>query len=947
LSGATLSRLKARASAGDAAWTALQGKCDGYVNGTMYAPNGSAYPDFPNVGQGYQGEDYVPAIRALGLCYRTTSDSNAQSRYGAAGARLLDAMSTPPSSGGESPSTDSGYGIRNYVVGMAFGFDWLYPALPASTKSNVITSINTWIDWYDHNGFINNDPIGNYFAGYFLAKTAAALATDGDNPNAAGYWDDVVTRMWGTLVQPAFSNEMAGGGWPEGWGYGKKAVLSMAEALWATKTATGLDWWTELPFAHDEALYTMNFAWPSLAQMDDQGTIRSGTNIRPSTELLTGLATMLEALGDDTSTGVRGFAADVAAAAGDDRSPWSEFLYGDPAAPTASYVNSELSHFASGPGHVAMRSSWDKTAVWGAFSGGPYIDAGDSGEELFDAGSLSVVVGNQPLLINPTGWLPENDGTAGEDFVYDDSYGAKERRLYNTFFVDDASNPYNPGQNSASPTDSQAHVEGYEAEASFVHARGVGLADQYGSSGSHPVTQFTRDLVYLRPGTFVLFDRTTVAQSSADQWLAFHTPVAATAAATADSSQRRYDVVVGSNVVGSIRSLLPKNASVSATSLPASASRLEVHAPVRAAAQQWLSVVTAGATTGEQVRLSAADGNVAAGNLVGVELLAPQSQVVLFSADQAAAATVTSADYTVSAADANHVLVDIEPSSSGYSVTATVSDGKMRIQVSPGGSFVASAAKTLSFSVSATGAVTATVPSETAPAPTPAPVPPPTPDPAPAPDPAPDPTPVPAPAPAPSAATTVTFTQSVDGYAGVTDASIANLDYSATDNPIGTVYTNNDVLYTYTLDYTAKGLIRFDLTQIPTDASILSAKLDMTFESWVSPQELLGNFLTTPWSESAQGFGWTSGGAGSNWSVPGIGSADVHGPTFAFADIDASGYQRRSVTLDAASVQAWVRNASANQGLVLANSDAGKVLRIYSSEVSDPAKRPTLTVTYQ
>jgi len=921
LTDATLSRLKARASAGDATWTALKAKCDGYATGTMYAPNANAYPDFPNVGQGYQGEEYPPAIRALGLCYRATSDADAQARYGAAGARLLDAMSTPESAGGQKPSTDSGYGIRNYVVGMAFGFDWLYPALSASTKSRVVTSINAWLDWYDQSGFIKNDPIGNYFAGYFLAKTTAALATDGDNPKAAEYWNDVVSRMWGTLVKPAFTSKMAGGGWPEGWGYGKKAVLSMAEALWATKTATGLDWWKELPLAHDEAAYAIYFSWPSLKHMDDQGTIRSGTNIRPSTELLTGLATMLEAMGDSASQGVRGFAANVAATAGDDRAPWSQFLYGDPVAPTSTYQGFELSHFAAGPAHVAMRSTWDNGAVWGGFSGGAYINAADSGEQLFDAGSLSVVVGDQPLLINPTGWLPQNAGTAGEDLVYDDSYGTKQRRLYNTFFVDDASNSYNPGQNSAGPSSTGAHVERYEAQSGFVHARGVGLGSQYGTGSSHPVSQFTRDLVYVRPGTFVLFDRTTVAQSSADQWLSFHTPVAARSAATADASQRRYDVVVGSSTVGSIRSLLPKSATVSATSLPASASRLEVHAPVRAAAQQWLSVVTAGATTGEQVRLSAADGNVAAGNLVGVELLAPQSQVVLFSADQAAAASVTSADYTVSAAAANHVLVDVEPSSSGYSVTATVADGKLRIRVSPGGSFIASAAKTLSFAVSATGSVTASVPSAVS-------------------------TPAPTPTPTPGAATTITLTQGVNGYTGVTDASIANLNYSASSNPTGTVYKTNDVLYTYALDYTAKALIRFDLSQIPTSASVLSAKLDMTFESWVSPQELLGNFLKTPWSYSASSFGWSSTGS-SAWSTPGIGSGDVNGPAFSFVNIDASGYQRRSVTLDAASVQAWVRSASANQGVVLANRDSGKVLRIYSSEAADATKRPSLTLTYQ
>ena len=103
------------------------------------------------------------------------------------------------------------------------------------------------------------------------------------------------------------------------------------------------------------------------------------------------------------------------------------------------------------------------------------------GRATLQRGRLSVVVGDQPLLINPTGWLPQNAGTAGENLVYDDGYGTRQRRLYNTFFVNDASNPYNPGQNSLSPTDSEAHVERFEDRGGFVHARGVGLEDQYGS----------------------------------------------------------------------------------------------------------------------------------------------------------------------------------------------------------------------------------------------------------------------------------------------------------------------------------------------------------------------------------------------------------------------------------------------------------------------------------
>jgi hypothetical protein len=937
LSDAVLTRLRARAASGDAAWTELKQRCDGYATGTAYPPNGNAYPNYPNVGQGYQGEEYLPVIRALGLCYRASSDAAAQARYADAGSRVLVAMSTPVAAGGQKPSTDAGYGIRNYVVGMAIGYDWLYPALSASTKSAVVSSINAWIDWYDASGFSNGHSIGNYFAGYFLAKTMAALATEGDNPKAAAYWDDVVTRMWGKLVKPQFTSMMSGGGWPEGWGYGKKAVLSMAEALRATKTATGLDWWSEVPLAHDQAQNAMHFAWPSLKHVDDDGTIRSGTSTRPSAELFTGLASMLEAAGDTSATAVRSFAADVVSIAGDDRAPWAKFLYGDPAAAATSYATAGLSHWASGPSHVAMRSGWDTKAVWAGFSGGAYINAPDSGEQLFDSGGLRVVVGDQPLLINATGWLPQNAGTAGEDMVYDDGYGTRQRRLYNTFFVDDASNPYNPGQNSKSPESSRAHVERYEDRAGFVHARGVGLGDQYGSSTAHPVAQFTRDVVYVRPGTFVLFDRTTVAKADADQWLSFHTPVAAVRGTTADSTQRRFDVSPAGVTVGSINSLLPRSAAVVTTSLPAGASRLELHAPVRSASQQWLTVVSAGAAA-PQVRLSSEDGNVASGNLVGVET---QGQVVLFAADQAGTGSVTSADYTVAQAAAKHVLVDVEPSSAGYSVTATPESGKLRIRVSPGGVVKASASKTLSFDVAADGGVTGNDPgtSTSAPAPTPTPEPTLTPEP----------TPTPEPEPTPSSGTSKTssFTQGVDGYSGVSDASISNLYYSSTSTPAGTTFKTNDMLYTYTLDYTTKALLKFDLTQVPTGAKVVAAKLGLTFESWTSPQALVGQFLGTPWSIASASLGWTNGGAGAAWKTLGIGATDVVGTSFLFSSIDASGYQRKTVALDPASVQRWVSFPLENQGLVLASRDLGKVLRIYSSEATDPGKRPTLEVTFQ
>ncbi|MDB4996588.1 MAG: hypothetical protein JWM74_4020 [Myxococcaceae bacterium] len=708
LTGPVVTRLKARAAANDAAWTALKAQCDGYATGTMNAPSATAYPNFPNVGQGYQGEEYVTPIMSLGLCFRTTEgvDAAAAARYGAAGARLLDAMSTPASSGGQSPATDSGYGIRNYGVGMAVGYDWLYPALTPSTRERVIASLNSWIDWYDVSGFSRDHSVGNYFIGYLLAKTTTALATEGENAKAAGYWSDVETRMWGQLVKPQFSTAMAGGGWPEGWGYGPRAVRGVAEFLWAVKTAKNLDWAKDVPQIKDQANYVSYFAWPSLKHMDDQGTVRSGTNIKPSAQLATSLAMILEYMGDPGAPTARAFASDVLKTSGDDSAAWQSFLYWDPTLAQTDYKTRPLSYAATGPGHIAMRSTWATDASWGALSSGTYINSPDSGEEMFNQGSLSVVSGDNPVLVNATGWIPQTAGSAGEDFVYNDTWGSKDRTLYNTFFVADATNPYSPGQAGLGPSEAQTHLERVDEQVGFVRSRAAKVEQMYGNAVK-PVQQFTRDLVFVRPGVFVLFDRTSIANAAADQWLGFHTAAAPVSAATADSSQKRFDVQKAGATIGSIRTLLPKGASTTQVSLPGGVVRLEEHAT--GAQQDWLTVVTTTGATPEQQRISTADGNVVSGGVVGVNVQSARNQVVLFPADHAGTSTTSAAKYTVAAtADADHILVDVAPSASGYAVTATVSGSNVTVDVRQGGSFKPSAQGSLSFTVTKAGAVTPT-----------------------------------------------------------------------------------------------------------------------------------------------------------------------------------------------------------------------------------------------
>src|SRR5690606_38666960 len=91
LSEALLERLRQRASAGDAAWTALAKTCDDYAGGTVHAPSGAKYPGYPDIGQGYQGDEYYPPMLSLALCYRVTESTDPASakRYAEAGKRVL------------------------------------------------------------------------------------------------------------------------------------------------------------------------------------------------------------------------------------------------------------------------------------------------------------------------------------------------------------------------------------------------------------------------------------------------------------------------------------------------------------------------------------------------------------------------------------------------------------------------------------------------------------------------------------------------------------------------------------------------------------------------------------------------------------------------------------------------------------------------------------------
>ncbi|MGW1617086.1 hypothetical protein ACWCQZ_48660 [Streptomyces sp. NPDC002285] len=711
----TLSSLRQRAANNDPGWVALKKKCDHYLTGTVEWPDGQDYPNGGSIGEGYQGSSYFDAIANLGICYqvaRGTSPSNAE-RYGAKGVDLLVHMSAPESDPHAPPvARDHVYGIRFYGLGMALGYDWLRDALTAAQRTRVYTAIDRWVDTYESIGFENHSPNGNYFAGYYATKAVAALATEGDDPRAAAQWKDFLDRVHGKMVQPFYAANLSGGGWPDGQNYGPVAAFNMILPAVAAKTAKNVDLvHADKPytFPSGTAKWYMYNLWPSLKQVDDRGTMRNYGDPAPaSPKIISAVAGMMRYWNDPRAGVFHSFANDVRAANPDKiTSPdslWSNFVFWDPSAPNAPYTSKPLGYYAKGMEMGAVRSSWGTGAVWGSFNAGPYTGYPGAQEQLFDSGSLAVVRGSKPFLVNAAGQLFR--GSVKVDrFRDDDNYGP--RTLYNVFYTD---KPTPTGQGAVTrEAGATTHMAAFDQQLHYTFMRATNLKDMYPRSGTRSVSSWTRDVVYLRPNLFVVYDRTTTTGPGVNQWMRFHFAGVPHRAANPSSGVTRYDIGRGSTYRGTVNSLLPVGHTETVTDTILSGtdvSRIDVKPGTAAAQNRWLNVIDAASTrdkAAKATRLSAADGNVLQGAVTGTLLQSSgRSYAVLAGTGAANSVISTPIKYRLPAAATRSVITGLAKNTA-YSVTTSIRSTGVVVTVTEGAGRKTSGAGVLEFSTSSTG----------------------------------------------------------------------------------------------------------------------------------------------------------------------------------------------------------------------------------------------------
>ena len=200
-------------------------------------------------------------------------------------------------------------------------------------------------------------------------------------------------------------------------------------------------------------------------------------------------------------------------------------------------------------------------------------------------------------------------------------------------------------------------------------------------------------------------------------------------------------------------------------------------------------------------------------------------------------------------------------------------------------------------------------------------------------------TPTPTTSPTPSGAeTTITLQQGSDGYSGCDDTYV--FQYAASSN-----YCASEQVKVGYKQQNA-GLMRFDLSLIPTDAVVTQARLQLYAVGWAGSSMSLGAYRVLRDTSACEAT-WNQARGGSAWRLPGCNDTTTDRSASAESSVTAGGINRW-YTLDVtAAVRGWVNGSLANHGVLLRAAPSTASFQFASAQHGNLGLRPRLVVTYR
>jgi Heparinase II/III-like protein len=455
---------------------------------------------------GYEAWDWANATLDLALCGAvSTRPEYTRAAVQYFRALLDDGHKVGDGAGGDAVVRhDDGYSIRTRGCFGAIAYDWLHdsPEMTAELRKHAVDRFVAWNGWFGESGYSRDQPIANYYVGWFGALAFGGIAAQGDDPRATDLLR-AAQRMYGSGIVPSYTRKLAGGDFPEGWQYGDMvgailAIFADAESPPGAARSS----FDELPWLRQTLAFRAHALWPDGKHMLDTGDWSEKPAVAPTHTLLA-LATVLPPA-DEASSRARALARLASDPQGEEWH-WLAALGDDPTRVTEDPRRDATSYLSRGTGTVTARTDWSREGVWFAITSAPAL----SDHQHLDAGHFEVVRGSDPLLVDAGG------------------YGSYSSLSHNVIAIDDRrdNDRYAPSQGVWGDA---AAIARHEDEGRFVYAL-ADYASAYDPSGypeDHParsVSRAEREVVFSRspvPGLgsesarVVVYDRVTLTKPS-------------------------------------------------------------------------------------------------------------------------------------------------------------------------------------------------------------------------------------------------------------------------------------------------------------------------------------------------------------------------------------------------------------------------------------------------
>ena len=322
--------------------------------------------------------------------YNLTGDA----RYATYAVSVVDAFVTGEErkiARGEEPEAafDSYLLVGDLIGDVALTYDWCFDRLSESQKKRWLAYADqaVWNVWnardaswggkrHKWSGWATNNPKNNYYSSFLEATMLLGLAARGELPRAADWVKEFRDRQIGDSLLRVYERDLGGGGSREGTGYGL-AMRRLFRLYDFWESATGERLAALTSHARESLLYSMHATVPTLDRMAP-----IGDQARESKSLLFDYhreyvqVLMYLFRNDPTAAVAQSYLAQSSVPKMTQSYTYLfEVLYGMPELPQRPLKDLHPTYHGKGTGHVFARSGWDTGATWLGFIAGAYDES--------------------------------------------------------------------------------------------------------------------------------------------------------------------------------------------------------------------------------------------------------------------------------------------------------------------------------------------------------------------------------------------------------------------------------------------------------------------------------------------------------------------------------------------------------------------------------------------